>query len=383
MKRLPFKTRTLALIAVIVPLLALFLYVALRSGPLAPVSVTAETVETRSISPAIFGIGTIEARYAYRIGPTFAGRLLELDVHVGDRVQAGQVLGGMDPVDLDDRIRSQEAAFKRAEAMLRETEARQVYAQTQAQRYEQLFQARSVSEELLSTRRQELQIADAALSGAREDLVRARSDREGLIAQRRNLLLIAPVDGVVAARNADPGTTVVAGEAVVDLIDTESLWINARFDQISASGLAAGLPARIVLRSRAGRPVSGRILRVEPVADAVTEETLAKVVFDTLPESLPPLGELAEITVDLPALPPAPVIYNAAIVREGGRIGVWQLVDGDARFTPIRIGATDLEGNVQVVEGVRDGDRVVVFREKALTERSRIRLVESVPEVLR
>jgi multidrug efflux pump subunit AcrA (membrane-fusion protein) len=105
-------------------------------------------------------------------------------VHVGDQVKAGQVLGEMEPVDLDDRVRSQESVFKRAEAALREAEARQAYAQTQARRYEQLFAVRSTSEEIVTTKRQELQIADAALSAAREDIARARSDREGLVAQR-------------------------------------------------------------------------------------------------------------------------------------------------------------------------------------------------------
>jgi len=85
MKRLPLQGRTLALLAVVVPLLALFVYVALRSGPMAPVKVTVATVETKSITPALFGIGTVEARHTYRIGPTFTGRVKRLDVEVGER----------------------------------------------------------------------------------------------------------------------------------------------------------------------------------------------------------------------------------------------------------------------------------------------------------
>ena len=383
MRKLPLQGRTLALLAVIIPLLVLFVYVGLRSGPLAPVAVTVTSVESRAITPALFGIGTVEARYTYKIGPTFAGRVKRLDVHVGDQVKAGQVLGEMDPVDLDDRVRSQESAFKRAEAALREAEARQAYAQTQARRYEQLFAVRSTSEEIVTTKRQELQIADAALSAAREDIVRARSDREGLVAQRSNLRLIAPVDGVVAVRDADPGTTIVAGQAVVEVIDPKSLWINVRFDQISASGLAGGLPTLIVLRSRGGQTLKGRVLRVEPKADAVTEETLAKVTFDNKPEPLPPVGELAEVTVDLPALPAAPLIPNAAVQREGDKVGVWQIVDGDLHFSPVKLGASDLNGYVQVREGLKNGDQVVTYSEKALTARSRIHVVDHIPGVSR
>lgn len=383
MKKLPLQGRTLALLAVIIPLLVLFIYVGLRSGPLAPVAVTVASVESRAITPALFGIGTVEARYTYKIGPTFAGRVKRLEVHVGDQVKAGQVLGEMEPVDLDDRVRSQESVFKRAEAALREAEARQAYAQTQARRYEQLFAVRSTSEEIVTTKRQELQIADAALSAAREDIARARSDREGLVAQRSNLRLIAPVDGVVAVRDADPGTTIVAGQAVVEVIDPKSLWINARFDQISASGLAGGLPARIVLRSRGGQTLNGRVLRVEPKADAVTEETLAKVTFDNKPEPLPPVGELAEVTVDLPALPAAPLIPNAAVQREGDKVGVWQIVDGDLHFSPVKLGASDLNGYVQVREGLKNGDQIVTYSEKALTARSRIHVVDHIPGVSR
>lgn len=383
MKKLPLQGRTLALLAVIIPLLVLFIYVGLRSGPLAPVAVTVSSVESRAITPALFGIGTVEARYTYKIGPTFAGRVKRLEVHVGDQVKAGQVLGEMEPVDLDARVRSQESAFKRAEAALREAEARQAYAQTQARRYEQLLAVRFISEEIVTTKQQELQIADAALSAAREDIARARSDLEGLVAQRSNLRLIAPVDGVVAVRDADPGTTIVAGEAVVEVIDPKSLWINARFDQISASGLAGGLPARIVLRSRGGQTLKGRVLRVEPKADAVTEETLAKVTFDNKPEPLPPVGELAEVTVDLPALPAAPLIPNAAVQREGDKVGVWQIVDDDLNFSPVKLGTSDLNGYVQVREGLKNGDQVVIYSEKALTTRSRIHVVDHIPGVSR
>ncbi|HCN88566.1 MAG TPA: efflux transporter periplasmic adaptor subunit [Oxalobacteraceae bacterium] len=381
MKRLPLQSRTLALLAAVIPLLALFVYVGLRSGPLAPVAVTVVQVESRAITPALFGIGTVDARYTYKIGPTVAGRVKRLDVHVGDRVKAGQVLGEMDPVDLDDRVRSQESAFKRAQATLREAMARQAYAETQARRYEQLFAVRSTSEEIVTTKRQELQIADASLSGVRDDLARARSDRDALLAQRSNLRLIAPVDGVVAVRDADPGTTIVAGQSVVEVIDPKSLWINVRFDQISASGLAADLPARIALRSRSGQLLKGHMLRVEPKADAVTEETLAKVIFDNPPVPLPPVGELAEVTVDLPVLPTNPVIPNAAVRRDGDKAGVWQIVDGDLHFAPIKLGASDLDGRVQVREGLKDGDRVVVYSEKALGTRSRIHVVEHIPGV--
>lgn len=376
MKLPHFKRRTLALIAVIAPLVLLFVYVALRSGPLAPIEVTASTVQERTIAPALFGIGTVQARYTYRIGPTYAGRIKRLDVHVGDPVKAGQVLGEMDPVDLDERIAAQQAGVRSADAALRQAEARQAFAQAQAKRYEQLLAVRGTSEESAATRQQELDVANAALGAAREDSSRQRAELEALRAQRGNLRLVAPVDGLVSARNSDPGTTIVAGQAVVDLIDPASLWVDTRFDQISAAGLAAGLPARIVLRSWRSRSQPGHVLRIEPLADTVTEESLAKVRFDAPPSPLPPVGELAEVTVQLPPLTSALAIPNAAIRTVAGKRGVWRLTAGKLGFVPLALGRSDLDGNVQVERGLAAGDRIVVYSEKALTARSRIHVVE-------
>ncbi|HRO59163.1 MAG TPA: efflux RND transporter periplasmic adaptor subunit, partial [Burkholderiaceae bacterium] len=266
MKRRPISRRALAMTLVLTALLALFAWVVMRSGPLAPVPVTTTTVELAAVAPALYGIGTVESRYTYRIGPTQAGRLGRLLVDVGERVQAGQLLGEMDPVDLDQRAEAQRAALDRAragvsaaEAQVADLSSRRQYAETQARRYERLLQARSASEEAVEARRHEQRLAEAGLlaaranlDGARRELERARADLDGALRQRANMRLIAPVDGLVAARDADPGTSLVAGQPAVKVIDPASLWINARFDQLRAASLRDGLPARIVLRSRDG-----------------------------------------------------------------------------------------------------------------------------------
>ena len=368
---------------------------ALRSGPLAPVLVTVIAVENKAISPAIFGIGTLDARYTYKIGPTVAGRVKQVYVNAGDRVRAGQLLGEMEPIDLDNRIVAQEAASKRAmasvlvaEAQTQDAVARKDFAKIQANRYEDLLMSRSVSAEAVDVKRQENKVAESSLvasnanlEAARQELARTHADRGGLIQQRTNLRLVTPVDGLVASRDVDPGTTVIAGQSVVVVIDPKSLWVNVRFEQLSAYGLQAGLTARIALRSQKGHVMTGTVLRVEPFADAVTEEVLAKVVFEQLPVPLPPIGELVEVTVALAKQPLSPVIPNASVQRIDGQLGVWVIEDGDLRFAPIRIGATDLDGNVQVIEGLKAGQKVVLYSQHALKASSRIKIVKQIPGV--
>ncbi len=369
--------RTLSLLVVIVVLLGLFFYVALRSGPLAAVAVTSTKVELRSIAPALFGIGTVQARYTYKIGPTYTGRLKQLNAEVGDFVTAGQVLGEIDAVDLDEKINAQQAGIRRAEAVNRQAEAVQAFAQSQVKRYESLLASRNASEESVAVKRQELAIAKAAQQASYEDVLRLGAELKALRLQRVNLQLIAPVAGLVVARNTDLGTTVLAGQAVVEIIDPNSLWVHTRFDQASATGLAANLPVKIILRSQQANALSGKVLRVEPLADAVTEEMLAKITFDALVSPLPPLGELAEVTVQLEKLPAAVVIPNAVIRTIKGQRGVWKLVNNKPVFTLILLGRADLDGNVQVTKGLAVGDELVLYSARAITANSRLQITES------
>jgi len=385
------KGKSWTLAAIMLALLLAFIFVALRTGPMAPVSVTVMTVERAAITPSLFGIGTVEARYVHKIGPTLAGRVLRVDVEPGDLVRAGQVLGEMDPVDLDDKIIAQTAAMQRAEAAVHavesqilEANARVTYAKAQALRYSQLGKSQVVSAEAVGAKQQEFQIAQAALSTIRANLEAARQEKSRLVSelnglqrQRSNLKLVSPVAGLVSRRDADPGTTAIAGQSVIEIVDPGIRWINVRFDQKRAQGLRAELPAQILLRSQSGKSLEGKVTRVESHADSVTEEVLAKVEFRQRPEKMPSIGELAEVTVALGQLQETPFVPNASVQRVDGHMGVWVLEDGDLRFVAVRFGASDLDGRMQALEGLTVGQQVVVYSQKTLTANRRIKIVDS------
>lgn len=367
--RLPISRRTALIILALAPLVVLFVFVVLRSGPLAPVPVTVATVEEKQISPALFGVGTVEAKSLFKIGPNSPGRVRQVYVNVGDRVKARQLLAEMERPDLD---------------VLSDTDAERQFIKKALQQEEsdardRLRQAEKSLREILARQGSETEIADArsAVASAREDLARASGSARNPLRLSANLRLVSPVNGLVIQRSVEPGTTVVAGQSVVEVVDPQSLWINVRFDQVGSAGLRAGLVGKIVLRSQSA-PLTGRVLRVEPLADAITEETIAKVVFDALPVPLPPIGELAEVTIILPALPAKPTIANASLVRVAGELGVWALAanTNKIRFQQVKTGAADLEGNVQILEGLQAGDRVVVYSQKPLKPMSRIKIVD-------
>lgn len=388
--KLPFTVPRQALFALFgIALLVAFGWAVTRSGPLAPIKVTITQVVQGEVSPALFGIGTVEARRAFLVGPTTAGRVRRVLVDVGDRVAAGQLLAEMEPVDLDARVGSAAAAVERArsaeataQAQIRDAQSRQTLAAGEARRYIDLGKQNYVSPSVVDGKLQQQQSADAqlaaaesAFASARQDLVRLQAEGGAAQLQRANIRLLAPVDGVVTARDAEPGSTVIAGQSVLKLQEPGSLWISLRLDQGRSGGLRAGLPADITLRSSPAATLTGKVVRVEPVSDSVTEERIAKVAFDALPPGTTS-NEMADVTLHLPRVTNALIVPNASLGYRGAQAGVWLHADGRLRFVPVRTGAAGLDGKVQIVAGLKAGDMVVVYSERDLAEDSRIKVVD-------
>jgi HlyD family secretion protein len=368
-----------------VAFVAAFVWLLATRGPLAPVGVETATVVRADLRPGVYGIGTVEARQAYSVGPIQAGRLLHVRVDQGDRVKAGQLLAEIDPVDLRQRAEAARSAAARArqaaeaaQAQVAEADSRARLAQANRERYEALYQQNFVAKEMADSRRHEAAAAEAALAAARasataaqRDIGRAEAELRAIDQQGSSLRLLSPVDGVVTSREAEPGATVVAGQAVLRLADPARLWVRARVDQARADGVQVGQAAEIVLRSAPGVALPGKVARIELQSDAVTEERIVDVVFDPVPAQLY-LGELAEVTLLLPGASKVLTVPRAALAQRNGRTGVWRLERGRARFQPVQSGLQTAE-RVQILSGLAEGDPLIVYSAKQLADGMRVR----------
>lgn len=384
-------TRRLVLgIFVALIVIAAFGFVATRMGPLAPTKITVTEVKIERLTPSVYGVGTVEARHSWLMGPTVAGRVLQVHVDVGQSVKAGQLLAEMDLVDLNQRVQAQDAALSKAasieaaaKAQVSEASARRELAATNLNRQRDLANQKFISPAALEGREQELQSADAALQAATANLQATKQESERLKAERaavlqlkQNTQLRAPADAVVISRDAESGSTVVAGQPVLRLANPRSLWVKLRVDQARSSGLEIGLPAKIVLRSRAQEVLAGKVERIELQADPVTEERIAQVSFERMPTSLS-IGEMAEVTLKLQSTEAAPTVPLASAQMHMGQSGTWRLKDGALQFVPVNWGASSLDGRVQALTGLAHGDTVVVYSEKPLSDGQRFKVVDA------
>jgi HlyD family secretion protein len=369
-------------------LLFVFAWVILTQGPLAAVKVTLNKVQVGTLSNTVFGVGIVKARHSYNLAPTLTSRVKSVRVDQGDRVLAGQVLAEMDPVDLDEKLAGSQRvveksanAIQAAEAQVSEAQSRLKTLSATLTRYEELRIGGFVSQEMLDAKLHEKNAATSALAAAsanlavsREEQARAQADMRGIGKARAQTKLISPINGVVVARFVEPGSTVVGGQTVLQVIDPASLWIEARIAQQQAGQVRVGQVAEIVLRSQPHIPVRGEVARIDMVSDALTEERIVNVSFNTSSASI---GEYAEVTLVVPALNNTRSIPSAAVKRVDKQTGVWVLQEGKAAFKPVKIGIATLDGHTQILEGLVDSDEVIVYSQQALREGLNVKVVSA------
>jgi HlyD family secretion protein len=380
------RTKLIVLIAAVVLFVAAFFWLLTTHGPLAPLGVQTGSVVRADLSPSVFGIGTVDARLAYAVGPIAPGRVLRVLVDQGDAVKTGQLLAEMDPVDLDRRVQAARSTGARsrqsvqvADAQVAEAASRAKLAAINRDRDLELYKKHVINQQALDNSASEAVRAEAALAAARanaaavkQDIARVDAEARGLGSLRESLRLLSPADGVIVSREAEPGTTVVAGQAVLRLVVPRSLWVRARVDQSRAQSVQVGQRATIVLRSAPETPMPGRVARIEMQSDPVTEERVVNVSFDSPPARLY-LGELAEVTIRLPGKTGVLVVPSAAIAREGSQTGVWQMVQKRARFKPVTTGSQGQAGVTEILGGLSQGDRVIVYSSAQLKPGARVR----------
>ncbi len=366
--------------------LAAFFWLVTTRGPLAPLNIESGVVSTTTLTPSVYGVGVVEARLSYAVGPVAPGRVLRVLVDQGETVKAGQLLAEMDPVDLDQRVQAAESSGSRsrknvqmAQAQVAEAESRVKFVRMNRDRDLKLFEQNVLSKQAMDNSNNEVERAEASLTSvraaaavAKQDVGRVDAEAQGVATVRDSLRLLSPIDGVIVSREAEPGTTVVAGQAILRLVAPESLWVRTRIDQSRAHGVSVGQKADVVLRSRPGVKMPAQVARIEMQSDSVTEERLVNVSFDPQPADLY-IGELAEVTVQLPAVSDALVVPSSAIARQAGESGVWQSVDGVARFKKVEVGSQGQAGVVQILSGLKEGEAVIVHSSAQLKDDARVK----------
>lgn len=290
-----------------------------------------------------------------------AGRLTggERVIHLGQRVHKGQVLVRLEPTasasGTDLASVELEAERARAEWGLAEREVK---------RAEEMFAGKAIPEKQLDTARVAREVAAARVAATERRLALYRGTQRGAGAGPGGTAfeLRAPLDGVVSFADVTPGAVVEAGRTLVSVINPERLWLEARVFEADAprvehspgaSFTVAGFERTFTVDERTGRRVA-----VGAVVDRTTRTV--PVLFELPnPEGALKPGMFAKVTLYTGQTVRGVAVPESALVDDNGRPTVFVLAGGESfHKRAVRPGVRS-EGWMQVLEGVKEGERVV------------------------
>src|SRR5262245_17175895 len=302
-------------------------------------------------------VGNLIGDQTVSVVPKTAGRLQEITVRLGDRVNRGQRFAKIEDEEILEQVKQAEAAFEVAKATIRQREADLDLAKTNVERSRNLFQRQLLPQQTLDDAEAKYQSAQAALDLARAQNTQSQSRLDELRINLQNTIITSPVNGFVARRAADPGAFVSQNAPIVDVVDITRVRLVANIIEKDLKQIGVGDTARVEVDAFPGENFMGRIARVSPVLDPSTRTAPIEVEISNDQYRLKP-GMYARVGIITESHANALVVPTNSVVDANGTRGVYLSVNNVAAFHPVKIG---IEGNEQteILDGVSEGDRVV------------------------
>ena len=333
--------------------------VALAAGPVLaaePTLVDTVSVDERRWQQAVPLYGTLTSARDAELTPRVAGLVASVSVDAGDRVKAGDTL-----IELDRTLEA--LTLTTLEASVTEAEAQLAEARRLAREAERLSTRGAVSQSEQQARRSQVAVNAAAVERLRAE---AAAQRERL--QRH--AVIAPFDGQVRRRLVDPGEYVAQTTPTVSLVATETLRLDVSAPQQYFGLIEPGMAVQVQPETGRREPIEATVDVVVGASDAAARSFLVRVFVDNSAGELTP-GMSAKALLALESREPVLVAPRDALVRvPGGGTRMWLVrEDDDGTLRAIKRQVTlgrSANNNVEVLDGLAAGDRVVVRGNESL-----------------
>ena len=312
-------------------------------------------VNEQAVRESIRIPGRVEARPggAADVVAPIDGRLTRVaDLALGATVAGGQELARLLPPP------SAPADLPQLQRARAEAQTSLALATRDRERAERLTTAGAAPGKRLDEARAAEEQARARLTAAEASLAQHNAARGGATNAEGLFVIRAPVTGVIAQRDAATGANVTAGSVLFRVVDASQVHVVGQVPEADAARARLARAAEIEIAGQPDRISAGRLVNVGKVLDSQSRTLPITFAFDNQALGLP-VGQAVFLHLLLDATPPRPVVPAAAIVDDAGRPIVFVQREGETferRAVTLGPRSGDL---VQIIDGVKPGDRVV------------------------
>lgn len=352
-----------------------------RAASESSVPVRAALAERRTFSTPVQLSGSLTALRSATVGASSPGRIVSMNVRVGDKVTAGDLLAQVDASQFSAQLNGARAGAsaaadseRAARAQLAQAQSRLRFAQTTAHRMTQLYvqgaisrQQQDETQSTLAAARAAVEQAQASLSASAGTSLQAQAGVAAAEVPLQNASIVAPFDGVITQKFVDPGAVVGAGSPIVNVENTNSLELDVALPEDNAAALVPGTPVAVHVDALGAKTVAGSVRAILPSENAALRSATVKIAVAPRAGLLP--GMFARVTVS-GAAHTAVGVPVQALVERAGQSGVFAIENGVATFVPVQTGSST--ARVVEVQGLETGKRVAITNVSRLTDRTKV-----------
>jgi RND family efflux transporter MFP subunit len=332
------------------------------------------TVGTTASDMVVRLPATTAAFSAANIFARASGYIDTRNVDIGDRVKAGQILATIVAPELDHQISQAEATLGQLQAALQQADANQELARVTWRREQPLVKEGWLPKQQGTIDVQTLKANEAAVGVARANVVAQQAQLEVLHQQKTYQSVVAPFDGVITQRNIDIGALVqadaVSSTFMFTILQSNVIRTQVYVPQDAATGVQPGIAAVIHVPELPGRTFPGTVTRIADALQPGTRTLLVEIDIAN-PEGVLSPGTYGTVDLHIPrrnarlTVPAGAIIFN----QKGLQVAVVEA--GIAHLRHISV-ARDLGTEVEVSEGVKAGDQVILNPAVELEDGARV-----------
>jgi cobalt-zinc-cadmium efflux system membrane fusion protein len=318
------------------------------------IGLVVEEVRPGTLTSAVTAPGKIRANQdgVALVGPIIEGRISDVFVSWGDRVERGQVLAYLESVEVGEA----KAAYFRAKAELRLAEAN-------LERKRRLFDEQIIprkdlleAEAEYTSAQAEADAAEKALHviGFTEEEVAGFSESHDLTAV---MPIVAPISGTIVTRNAVIGALAEPSAQLFTIMDLSTLWVDAEVYEKDLNKVRPGQTVEISVIAYPDDIFSGRVTYIGDTVDDEKRTAVVRTVVKNRENMLKP-GMFATVRIITGEKRSAIILPDGAILREKGRSFVVTEEGDRFRLREVELGVRG-DGVTEIVAGLELGERVV------------------------
>jgi RND family efflux transporter MFP subunit len=324
-------------------------------------------VQEATVPNVVEATGTVQAALSAQLASQVMGTITRVNVHEGDPVRRGQELVAIDAAQQQAAYAGAQAGLQASQETIAAADADYALAESTMQRYQMLYDKKSVSPQEYD----EVKTRLAAAKARRDAAHAGRSQAEAGVSQASTAIAFtkvrAPFDGLVIAKLAEPGAMAAPGVPLLVVEDPSRFRLEARVDESKIGAVKLGETVPVVIDALGDAPIVGKVVQIVPAADATSRTFTVKIDLPEPHSSKTGLsGAPAPLRSGLFGRAYFPHGQREAIeipksaVLSRGQLQAVYVVGGDQRagLRFVTLGAASGD-QVEVLSGLQSGDRIV------------------------